>query len=142
MIINVCFFMLNSCYFQNLKKLGFFQKYSNIRFHENASIERIDIRCRRTEGQTYMTKLKSPFVILRKRLQILHGTFIALMYFMWISEQAMTIALYTTNRLVLYNRGGESLLRGTHLVLNPLTPKLNPSVQRCLTRFFTGDFAS
>jgi hypothetical protein len=27
-------------------------------------------------------------------------------------------------------------------VLNPLTPELNPSAQRCLTRFFTGDFAS
>jgi hypothetical protein len=26
--------------------------------------------------------------------------------------------------------------------LNPLTPDLNPSAQRCLTRFFTGDFAS
>jgi hypothetical protein len=26
--------------------------------------------------------------------------------------------------------------------INPLTPELNPSVQRCLTRFFTGDFAS
>jgi hypothetical protein len=25
---------------------------------------------------------------------------------------------------------------------NTLTPELNPSVQRCLTRFFTGDFAS
>jgi hypothetical protein len=25
--------------------------------------------------------------------------------------------------------------------LNPLTPELNPSAQRCLTRFFTGDFA-
>jgi hypothetical protein len=25
---------------------------------------------------------------------------------------------------------------------NPLTPELNPSAQRCLTRFFTGDFAS
>jgi hypothetical protein len=24
----------------------------------------------------------------------------------------------------------------------PLTPKLKPSAQRCLTRFFTGDFAS
>jgi hypothetical protein len=24
---------------------------------------------------------------------------------------------------------------------NPLTPELNPSAQRCLTRFFTGDFA-
>jgi hypothetical protein len=26
--------------------------------------------------------------------------------------------------------------------LKPLTPELNPSAQRCLTRFFTGDFAS
>jgi hypothetical protein len=26
--------------------------------------------------------------------------------------------------------------------INPLTPELNPSVQGCLTRFFTGDFAS
>jgi hypothetical protein len=25
---------------------------------------------------------------------------------------------------------------------NPLTPKLNPSAQRCLTRFFTGNFSS
>jgi hypothetical protein len=27
-------------------------------------------------------------------------------------------------------------------LINPLTPELNPSVQRCLTRYFTGDFAS
>jgi hypothetical protein len=26
--------------------------------------------------------------------------------------------------------------------VNPLTPELNPSAQRCLTRIFTGDFAS
>jgi hypothetical protein len=26
--------------------------------------------------------------------------------------------------------------------INPLTPKLNLSAQRCLTKFFTGDFAS
>jgi hypothetical protein len=24
---------------------------------------------------------------------------------------------------------------------NPVTPELNPSAQRCLTKFFTGDFA-
>jgi hypothetical protein len=28
------------------------------------------------------------------------------------------------------------------LVINPLTPEFNPSAQRCLTRFFTQDFAS
>jgi hypothetical protein len=27
-------------------------------------------------------------------------------------------------------------------LFNPLTPELNPSAQRCLMRFFTGDFAS
>jgi hypothetical protein len=26
--------------------------------------------------------------------------------------------------------------------LNPLTPELNPSAQRCQMRFFTGDFTS
>jgi hypothetical protein len=26
--------------------------------------------------------------------------------------------------------------------INPLMPELNPSTQRCLMRFFTGDFAS
>jgi hypothetical protein len=26
-------------------------------------------------------------------------------------------------------------------IINPLTPELNPSAQRCLTRFLTGDFA-
>jgi hypothetical protein len=26
-------------------------------------------------------------------------------------------------------------------IVNPLTPELNPSAQRCLTRYFTGDFA-
>jgi hypothetical protein len=25
--------------------------------------------------------------------------------------------------------------------VNPLTPELNPSAQRCLPRFFTGDFS-
>jgi hypothetical protein len=27
-------------------------------------------------------------------------------------------------------------------LVNPLSPELNPSTQRCPTRFFTGDFAS
>jgi hypothetical protein len=26
--------------------------------------------------------------------------------------------------------------------INPSTPELNPSAQRCLTKFFIGDFAS
>jgi hypothetical protein len=30
----------------------------------------------------------------------------------------------------------------TFLEFNPLTPELNPSAQRCLTRYFTGDLAS
>jgi hypothetical protein len=30
----------------------------------------------------------------------------------------------------------------TYVTVNPLKPDLNPSAQRCLTRYFTGDFAS
>jgi hypothetical protein len=33
-------------------------------------------------------------------------------------------------------------LKAASDIINPLTPELNPFVQRCLTRFFTGDFAS
>jgi hypothetical protein len=29
-----------------------------------------------------------------------------------------------------------------YIVINPLTTELNPSAQRCLTRFFNGEFAS
>jgi hypothetical protein len=35
-----------------------------------------------------------------------------------------------------------AIIASFHVVINPLTPELNPSAQRCLTRFFTGDFAS
>jgi hypothetical protein len=66
-------------------------------------------------------------------------------------ESGMVVALTThpTNaevkeRVELYL----SFLSGTSwpvlwlTYFNPLTPELNPSAQRCLTRFFTGDFAS
>jgi hypothetical protein len=33
-------------------------------------------------------------------------------------------------------------VRSKIVLLKPLTPELNSSAQRCLTRFFTGDFAS
>jgi hypothetical protein len=36
----------------------------------------------------------------------------------------------------------DSLLIAMFLVVKPLMPELKPSAQRCLTRFFTGDFAS
>jgi hypothetical protein len=32
--------------------------------------------------------------------------------------------------------------KSSNLSVNPLTPELNPSAPHCLTRFFTGDFAS
>jgi hypothetical protein len=32
--------------------------------------------------------------------------------------------------------------KATDKLINPVTPELNPSAQRCLTRFFTGNFAS
>jgi hypothetical protein len=31
---------------------------------------------------------------------------------------------------------------GVYFSVNPLTPELNPYAQRCLMKFFTGDFAS
>jgi hypothetical protein len=34
------------------------------------------------------------------------------------------------------------MAKGKQKKINPLTPVLNPSAQRCLTRYFTGDFAS
>jgi hypothetical protein len=35
-----------------------------------------------------------------------------------------------------------SFVLAIHSDVNPLTPELNPSSQRCLTRSFTGDYAS
>jgi hypothetical protein len=52
-----------------------------------------------------------------------------------------------TNKQVIRTRRGVLYFEawGTHpvtVLLNPLTPELNPSAQRCLARFFTRDFAS
>jgi hypothetical protein len=35
-----------------------------------------------------------------------------------------------------------SKICGENSSVNPVTKELNPSAQRCLTRYFTGDFAS
>jgi hypothetical protein len=43
--------------------------------------------------------------------------------------------VFSTYKLQYYNKRASN-------IINPLTPELNPSAQRCLTRFFTGDFAS
>jgi len=48
--------------------------------------------------------------------EILHGTHIVFMYSVWISQQTATLALHSISRLVLYNRSGECLQRGTHWV--------------------------
>jgi hypothetical protein len=48
-------------------------------------------------------------------------------------------------RLVIYFSAHLSWLHNAFVYIfflfNPLTPELNPSAQRCLKRFFTGDFA-
>jgi hypothetical protein len=36
----------------------------------------------------------------------------------------------------------ENYKKKSSYYFNPLKPELNPSAQRCLTRFYTGDFAS
>jgi hypothetical protein len=49
-----------------------------------------------------------------------------------------------TNRDNLHNVGTQQRKDETYKpsgwVINPLTPELNPSAQRCLPRIFTGDF--
>jgi hypothetical protein len=37
-------------------------------------------------------------------------------------------------------RGIVCAISPIHQLFNPLQPELNPSAQRCLPRFFTGDF--
>jgi hypothetical protein len=45
--------------------------------------------------------------------------------------------------LRVYGANSDSKLKGMALTsINPLTQELNPSAQRCLTRFLTGDFTS
>jgi hypothetical protein len=53
----------------------------------------------------------------------------------------------TTIKIILDNFVFEELKRlatmfNFFFLLNPMKPELNPSSQRCLTRLFTGDFAS
>jgi hypothetical protein len=43
--------------------------------------------------------------------------------------------------LFLYNTSSHFQAPFT-IAFNPLTPELNPSAQRCLTRYFTGDFST
>jgi hypothetical protein len=52
----------------------------------------------------------------------------------------MVVAVAALNRDCCH--GNSNAERNIAAYVNPLTPKLNPSAQRYLTRFFTGDFAS
>jgi hypothetical protein len=55
----------------------------------------------------------------------------------------MTILqLYRLNDFQRDKKYHEWLIHNDQKLINPLTPELNRSAQRCLTRFFTGDFAS
>ena len=63
--------------------------------------------------------LKASFYCTYHQVQhskILYGAILHLCS-VWTSEQIGTSALYSTKRLVLYNRGEECLLRGTRYVL-------------------------
>jgi hypothetical protein len=57
--------------------------------------------------------------------------------FFWVIHQRQTPVNHSAESTQ-HSEHGESLKSGT---FNHLTPELNPSAQRCLTRFFTGDFA-
>jgi hypothetical protein len=54
-----------------------------------------------------------------------------------------TTSMYNDERIFLCVMRVSGLKKNICSALfNPLTPELNPSAQRCLKRFFTGDFAS
>jgi hypothetical protein len=68
------------------------------------------------------------------------------------SSESMSKWSYTSVvRIRLHGAGSDGfnfrLLECKHFInwlgklFNPLTPELNPSAQRCLPRFFTGDFS-
>jgi hypothetical protein len=52
-----------------------------------------------------------------KQSTFLHESHITFMRFVRISEERATVAINNISRLVLYNRGGECLLRYIHCVL-------------------------
>jgi hypothetical protein len=74
--------------------------------------------------------------VLGSYYKLIHMAHIAVCSFGGLSLQ---VAL-TVNNTVTFDGSRNSVNK--RYELNPLTPELNPSTQRCLTRFFTGDFAS
>jgi len=55
--------------------------------------------------------VKTPLIILNNPVHVVH---IAFMFFVRISEQTAIFALHNISRMVLCNRDGERLHRGTH----------------------------
>jgi hypothetical protein len=53
---------------------------------------------------------------------------------------ANVIYVPSINLIIVYIKHDVTIY-GLNKVINALTPELNTSAQRCLTRFFTGDFA-
>jgi hypothetical protein len=64
-------------------------------------------------------------------------------YIRCVPEHRSNNYLLSTPRFIseLLSNNKTQILPAT-LFINPLMPELNPSAQCCLTRFFTGDFAS
>jgi hypothetical protein len=99
-------FLWSTCYSgQILVKLEFsgriFQKYSNMKFHENPSSGSRVVPCGQTDGQADTTELIVDFRNFaeapKNSMFFPYRTF---MYFVWISEQTVIIYLYSINRLV------------------------------------------
>jgi hypothetical protein len=67
--------------------------------------------------------------------------------FSLVHRSAMTLHINFKSKFISFVRSGLSYVRSRGRTqnmenINHLTPELNPSAQRCTTRFFTGDFAS
>jgi hypothetical protein len=100
-------------------------------------------------AQQYVFKLIKPgymfqlYSLYQAYLQSFVELYMLNAYAMWdpSSEAKWTLFVFLIPSVKIKKKAS---LMGSHTAyaFNPLTPELNPSAQRCLTRFLTGDFAS
>jgi hypothetical protein len=78
------------------------------------------------------------FIIFHQHVSVTHVTFVRVTY----DECNQCRTKYRANPLNATLNFLFQTWKAYNIEINPLTLELNPSAQRCLTRFFTGDFVS